>query len=39
MADLTDEIVMGWVWDSGVNQTEVEAQVQALIDEQKTTPV
>lgn len=35
MSDLTDEIVMGWVWDNGVNQLEVEAEVQALIDAQK----
>ena len=35
MYELTDEIVMNWVWAGGVNQTEVEAQVQALIDAQK----
>lgn len=35
MSDLTDEIVMGWVWDSGVNKATVEAELQAQIDQQK----
>lgn len=35
MYELTDEIVMGWVWNSGVNKLEVEAEVQAKIDAQK----
>lgn len=39
MADLTDEIVMSWVYGSGVNKLAVEAEVQALIDEQKNTTV
>lgn len=37
MYELTDEIVLTWVWDSGVNKSEIEAQVQALIDQQKLT--
>jgi hypothetical protein len=35
MYQLTDEIVMNWVFDNGVNKLEVESQVQALIDAQK----
>jgi hypothetical protein len=33
-ADLTESQVLGWVWASGVDQTEVEARVQELIDAQ-----
>lgn len=36
MYELTDEIVLNWVWASGVNKELVEADVQAKIDAQKT---
>lgn len=35
MNELTDEIVLGWVWANGVDKIAVEAKVQALIDAQK----
>ncbi len=34
-ADLTESVVLGWCWDSGVDQTEVEASLAANIAEQK----
>lgn len=38
-ADLTQEQVLGWCWSNGVNQTDVEAQVQAKIDALLNPPV
>ena len=35
-ADLTESVVLGWCWDNGVDQTEVEASLAANIAEQKT---
>lgn len=37
-ADLTKEEVLEWVWENGVNQTEIEAAVQQRIDEQINPP-
>lgn len=34
-ADLTESAVLGWCWDNGVDQTEVEASLAANIEEQK----
>jgi hypothetical protein len=34
-ADLTESVVLGWVWDNGVDQNEVEASLTANIEEQK----
>ena len=34
-ADLTESVVLGWCWDNGVDQTEVEASLTASIAEQK----
>ena len=34
-ADLTESVVLGWCWDNGVDQTEVEASLAANIAEQK----
>ena len=34
-ADLTESVVLGWCWDNGVDQTEVEASLTANIAEQK----
>ena len=34
-ADLTESVVLGWVWDNGVDQTAVEASLTANIAEQK----
>ena len=34
-ADLTEEMVLGWCWDNGVDQTAVEASLTAKIEEQK----
>ena len=34
-ADLTESQVLGWCWDNGVDQTEVEASLTANIAEQK----
>lgn len=38
-ADLTQEQVLGWVWDSGVDQTATEAAVQQQIDNQINPPI
>lgn len=36
---LTQDQVLGWVWASGVDQAEVEANVQAAIDNQINPPI
>jgi hypothetical protein len=38
-ADLTEAQVLGWVWESGVNKAEVEANVAKQIADQKNPPV
>jgi hypothetical protein len=38
-ADLTQDQVVGWCWASGVNKSEVEATIQADIDNQINPPV
>ena len=35
MSELTDEIVLSWVYANGVDKVAVEAEVQAMIDQQK----
>ena len=37
--DLTEEQVLGWVWDNGVDKDAVEAQVLAQIEDQKNPTV
>ena len=37
--ELTQEQVLGWLWDDGVNKEPVEKQVLAQIDLQKKPPV
>jgi len=34
-ADLTEEIVLGWVWEK-VNKNEIEAAIEAQIESQRT---
>ena len=38
-ADLTQDQVLGWCWDNGVNKDATEAAVQSLIDNQINPPV
>ena len=38
-ADLTQDQVLGWCWANGVDQTAIEAGVQANIDNQINPPV
>jgi hypothetical protein len=38
-ADLTQDMVLGWCWDNGVNKDATEAAVQSLIDNQINPPV
>jgi hypothetical protein len=38
-ADLTQDIVLGWIWASGVDKDSAEAAVQTQIDNQITPPV
>jgi hypothetical protein len=38
-ADLTQDIVLGWIWAGGVDKDSAEAAVQAQIDNQITPPV
>ena len=38
-ADLTQDQVFGWVWASGVDKDAVEANLQKMIDEQKSPTV
>jgi len=38
-ADLTQDIVLGWIWANGVDQASAEAAVQAQIDNQINPPV
>ena len=37
--ELTEDIVLGWVWDNGVDKDAVEAQVLAQIEDQKNPTV
>jgi hypothetical protein len=37
-ADLTQDIVLGWIWASGVDKDSAEAAVQAQIDNQINPP-
>ena len=37
--ELTQEQVLGWIWENGVNKNEQEATVQALIDAQINPPI
>ena len=34
--DLTEEQVLGWIWDTGVVKADIEANVQASVDEHIT---
>jgi len=38
-ADLTQDIVLGWIWANGVDQASAEAAVQTQIDNQINPPV
>jgi hypothetical protein len=38
-ADLTQDIVLGWIWASGVDKDSTEAAVQTQIDNQINPPV
>ena len=38
-ADLTQDIVLGWIWANGVDQASAEAVVQTQIDAQINPPV
>ena len=38
-ADLTQDIVLGWIWSSGVDKDSAEAAVQTQIDNAKNPPV
>jgi hypothetical protein len=38
-ADLTKDMVLGWIWSSGVDKDSAEAAVQAQIDNQANPPV
>ena len=38
-ADLTQDIVLGWIWAGGVDQASAEAAVQTQIDNQANPPV
>ena len=38
-ADLTQDIVLGWIWANGVDKDSAEAAVQAQIDNQINPPV
>ena len=38
-ADLTQDIVLGWIWANGVDKAATEAAVQTQIDNQITPPV
>ena len=38
-ADLTQEQVLGWVWESGVDKSATEAAVAQQIENQKNPPV
>jgi hypothetical protein len=37
--DLTQDMVLGWCWDNGVNKDATEAAVQSLIANQINPPV
>jgi hypothetical protein len=37
--DLTEDTVLGWIWASGVDKTEVEANVARELDMQVNPPV
>ena len=37
--DLTEDMVLGWVWDNGVDKDAVEAQVLEQIEDQKNPTV
>ena len=37
--DLTEDMVLGWIWANGVDKDEVEAQVLAQIEDQKNPTV
>jgi len=38
-AELTQQQVLGWIWENGVNQAATEAAVQQIIDNQINPPV
>ena len=38
-ADLTQDQVLGWVWDSGVDKDATEAAVEGQIEAQKNPPI
>jgi hypothetical protein len=38
-ADLTQDMVLGWIWANGVDQASAEAAVQTQIDNQANPPV
>ena len=38
-ADLTQDIVLGWIWAAGVDKIATEAAVQQMIDNQINPPV
>ena len=38
-ADLTQDIVLGWVWNSGISKDGTEASVQKMIDNQIDPPI
>ena len=38
-ADLTQDQVLGWIWNNGVDKETTELQVQSLIDAQINPPV
>ena len=38
-ADLTEEQVLGWVWENGVDKDAAEASVTAQLETQKNPPV
>ena len=38
-ADLTQDIVLGWIWANGVDKASAEAAVQTQIDNQANPPV
>jgi hypothetical protein len=38
-ADLTQDIVLGWIWTNGVDKDSTEATVQAQIDNQINPPI
>ena len=38
-ADLTQDMVLGWMWESGVDKDATEAAVQKQIDDSKNPPI